>query len=61
MPSEHPSSDRESDKVVQRGLRCYILPAYADEAFRRFKLDVIEDQGALDGPLVTVSGKNSGL
>lgn len=36
-------------KVVQRGLRLYALSAYADEAFHRFKLDVIEDQDALDG------------
>lgn len=36
-------------KVVQRGLRCYTLSTYGDEAFHRFKLDVIEDQDALNG------------
>lgn len=36
-------------KVVQRDLRLYTLSAYADEAFHRFKLDVIEDRDNLDG------------
>ncbi|OJJ85527.1 uncharacterized protein ASPGLDRAFT_24548 [Aspergillus glaucus CBS 516.65] len=40
---------REIEGWEQRGLRCYTLSAYGDEAFHRFKLDVIEDQDALNG------------
>jgi len=36
-------------KMVQRDLRLYTLSAYADEAFHRSKLDVVEDRGNLDG------------
>jgi hypothetical protein len=35
--------------VVQRGLRYWTCPPYAEEAFRRFKLDLVEDQAALEG------------
>lgn len=35
--------------VVQRELHSSTYPPYADEAFRRFRLDLIEDQAALEG------------
>ena len=35
--------------VVQRELHSSTYPPYADEAFRRLRLDLIEDQAALEG------------
>lgn len=35
--------------VVQRELHSFTYPPYAEEAFRRFRLDLIEDQAALEG------------
>lgn len=35
--------------VVQRELHSSTYPPYAEEAFRRFRLDLIEDQAALEG------------
>lgn len=35
--------------VLQRKLPYWTCPPYAEEAFRRFKLDLVEDQAALEG------------
>jgi hypothetical protein len=34
--------------VVQRKLHSFTYPPYAEEAFRRFRLDLIEDQAAFE-------------
>ncbi|KAK2767054.1 hypothetical protein FQN54_006372 [Arachnomyces sp. PD_36] len=47
---EHLSSAIENlMRVVQRSLTQFTVPPFSEETFRRFKLDVIQDKGALDG------------